>query len=347
MGCVELNYITTPIGVPTIFGKQPNELLFSDRHSYLLSTPDTHGELPWFVWGGKVNTGLPQFSVGQNIIESSGVQEHGSRVTMLRAGSRAWSGIITIRPDVINDRTSFTRNMQLLYSMLSYDNATSITSNNELPLPFSIPNPFTYTWVNTDSKRYHIDFAVAWLDGFSDSTTPAPTLFDGTLSFYSPKSSWYGDVIRLTNQSNRAVDNIIVPEFSYYGTARTSWTFTSTLYSVPSTVQLNEIRLVDITDTNSIRIGSIKPVTGETWTWFNSQATQTISLDVERRQLTINGTVINSIDPISLPDWTSLYLVPYRRYRVDLLTTPYDVDTFSTNNYVDTTFTYSPQYVGI
>ena len=336
----EKHYITLPYGAVGILGESPNGLMFSNRHSYLLSSPGVGGFIDWLLVNGRRGIGLVSFSSNEALLQVQGIFQHGMTTVLLKALPRQ---VVISASIVAQDRLAYLQARRELGYMLSWDIATSVTPEDDTALPgaFDRPEVWTWTFVDSSDERVHFDFAAAWVsDDDNDFESPDANSSDISITLAGDDPAFYGDEIsipisgRTSTQLSSAPSKFVTNTFRYTGTARGYIVANIDMSGTEPTASLYAIGLADVTDTANVRWRRFQyvdyPASG--WKPFNG-ASQQFVWDIRGQQLyTGNNSLHLSADPGVTQTWGAFQLIPGRSYRL-FVEASREIGVYGTINY--------------
>ena len=352
-------YLTTPWGYRSIYNEDPNGELFENRHSYLMSTTGVKGIIDWWVFTNMENIHNPPFSSNDTFLTERGIFQHGVSVAGLRAPSRDITMPCYI--EGANRIEHLNRRIQV-GGILSWDAGTAVLQGDETQIPptaFYPPALSTLTLGRSDDQRFHIDYAIGWLDDSSAVDRDHATL-DANLILRCPDPRWYGDevVVPVAGSATDPVtetadffippaDGFITDEFFYTGTARGTWQLTLN-GGAGSDGQIYAIGLYNVSTQRWARVRYIDyPNSG--WQPFAAGDTLVNTVEFDFATGIFTSTASNGVttlsnfdlqaDPTSISDLTRFSLLPYSSYRVFIEAS--DNMAFTGN------LTFRPYYAGI
>lgn len=320
----EAHLITLPYGAAGIFGESPNGLLFDNRHTYSLSTPGDPGFIEWLVVNGRRGAGLISFQSNESQLVEQGIFQHGTTTVLLKAPARQ---IIVSATIAGHDRQSYLSYRLALGYLFSWDLATSVVAEDSTAIPgsFALPDPWTWTFVDGSGRRFHFDFAIAWLssdDNEFESPDAFSTLVEIILSGDDP--AFYSDTIEVEINGRSSASTSGVPSafitdpFRYDGSARGFMVADMDMSSVEADAELYAVGLADVTDPDNIRWRRFQYVDypGSGWKPFTG-GEQVITWDIRQQLLQTGGNSLHlSTDPSVTQTWEAFQLIPGRYYRL-------------------------------
>lgn len=336
----EKHYLTLPYAAVGVLGESPNEALFANRHSYLMSSPGVNGFVEWLIINGRRGIGPISFSSNEALLQEQGIFQHGVTSVLLKAPPRQ---IVISASIVTQDRLSYLQARRDLGYMLSWDIATSAVPEdaNALPGAFDRPEAWTWTFVNGNDDRFHFDFAAGWISE-DDTDFESPDAFSSEVSITlaGDDPAFYGDenVIAISGRSSTATGSapglFVTDKFRYTGTARGYMVANLNMSGVESTASLYAIGLADVTDASNTRWRRFQyvdyPSSG--WKPFTS-GDQTFVWDVKAQQFYSGANSLHlSADPGVTQTWDAFQMIPGRSYRL-FVETSVDVNVSGTVAY--------------
>lgn len=320
----EKHHITLPYGAVGAFGELPNEVIFADRHTYSLSTPDIEGGVEWLVINGRRGCGPISFQSNEALLREQGVFQHGVDTVILKAPTRE----ITISAKIVAPTRLDYLNARLwLGYLLSWDLATSVVPDapSELPGAFDRPEPWTWTFTDSSDRRFHFDFAAGWVSA-GDDDFESQDAFSSNIEIVlaGDDPAFYGDSVEVpvSGRSLTATSsdpaNFVTEAFRYEGTARGYMRASLIMNSVDSDTQIYAIGLADVTDSANVRYRRFQYVDYPTSGWTPAYAGDTPFIwDVYQQQFTLGSQSLHlSASPEQTETWNAFQLVPGRSYRL-------------------------------
>lgn len=329
----ELHYFTLPKDALDIFGNLPNETLFSGRHSYLLSSPESKGEIETVIVNKRLGAGLINMSGPQNTLREQGIYQHGADTVMLKQPTRQLVLDMTIKG---SDRIDFLQAREDLGYILGVDQATQVdhVDPTDLGDPFQFPLPWTYTHESALGRR-HFDFASSWMDGDDDIDDPSNLQNDFVLTLSGDDPTFYADEIVLEGRvlleatpnpdPSVAPSTFIIPEIIYQGNARTCFYLSIRLQNMRPSDTFFALGLVDLISGRYRRFSYVDfPASG--WPGSHGVGNNVVVWDTCSKQLLsvdgTTGTTITQLDlsasPAGTKNWNAFQFVPKRRYGITL-----------------------------
>lgn len=313
---VERHYITTPYGANSIFGKEPNGVIFPNRNTYELSTSGYQGELDWLVVISRNNFNIPNFSDG--VLREQGIYTEGEDSVMLKAPTREPSLMIGIKG--FGNRLGFMTAREYFAGIFSWDLATSVVPENPsaIPDPSQLPEPWTYSWVRQDGEIRHLDFAIGWLNSDSDQFEQETNSLVTTLVLSCDKPWFYSDEEVYEFETVTDGRNIFPNKIFYDGTARGVFRLE---FGFPN-LQSGSLDWIDFIDDGlQKRTRRLQAMTGS-WP-VTTSADRAWVMDTGRQVLTRNDkNMATDFDAEVSFDWASFQFVPYRFYNFGIKTSP-------------------------
>jgi len=332
---IERHYLTLPQFALTILGRPPNGLFFPNRHTMLLSSPDSVGELEGIVVNERLGLGLINMNNPGNTLREQGIYQNGADTVLLKQPVRNVLLDMTVKG---SDRTDFLLNREYLGYILGVDQATQVdfVDLTDLGDPFQTPLPWTYTHESGLGRR-HFDFAIAWMDNDGDIDDPSNLQNDFQLTLSGDDPTFYGDEVVLAGTTTieatvapdpnnpPPVGAYVIPEIFYEGNARTCFRLTLNTGGVRNTDVLYALGLIDLSSGRYHRFEYVNfPTDG--WGAFTAVGRNRLVWDTCAKHLvSINATTgqfITQLDlsasPSGTKNWNVFQFVPKRTYAISL-----------------------------